>query len=75
MLLFNYTSKKQMQEAIGQTLDYTETSFFGPEYKDNGVLTGSNRPILTGITDNKGKKAREFFAQVTMKDGKIFSVK
>lgn len=75
MLIFNYASKKQIQENIGKPLDYTETSFFGPEYKTDGILTGSNRPSITGIKDAKGKKAREFFAQVILKDGKIFSVK
>ena len=58
-----------MREHIGQGLNYTETSHFGPEYRPNGVLTGSNRPQLT---NNKG---REFFAQVTMRDGLIAGVK
>lgn len=68
MLIFNYTSKKELKENVGKALDYTETSLFGPEYKDNGKLTGSNRPQITGI------KGREFFANVTMKDGKISKV-
>lgn len=75
MLIFNYASKKAMQESIGKALDYTETSIFGVEYKPDGILTGSNRPSVTGITNDKGGKAREFFAQVTMKDGKIQAVK
>ena len=58
-----------MREHIGQRLNYTETSYFGPEGSPNGVLTGSNRPQLT---TNKG---REFFAQVTMSDGLIAEVK
>jgi hypothetical protein len=45
-------------------LDYIETSMFGPEYKTNGRLTGANRPHITG-------KGREFFANVTMRDGLI----
>ena len=68
-MIFNYKSKKQMKENIGKPLRYTETSMFGPEYVDNGSITGSNRPQITG---NGG---REFFAQVTMKDGLIASVK
>lgn len=68
MLILNYASKKALKESIGQTLRYTETSMFGPEYKENGVLTGSNRPAITGI------KGREFFAQVTMENGKIAKV-
>ena len=69
MMLFNYKSKKEMQENIGNHLDYTETSIFGEEYKSNGTFCGSNRPHITGI------KGREFFAEVVMRDDKIASVK
>jgi len=69
MMLFNYKSKKVLKENIGNNLDYTETSMFGEEYKSNGVFCGSNRPHITGI------KGREFFAEVTMRDDKIVSVK
>ena len=69
MIILNYRSKKMLRENIGQPLRYTETSFFGPEYKRNGVVTGSNRPQITG---NGG---REFFASVTMKDGLIKEVR
>lgn len=69
MMIFNYSSKKEMREHIGQRLNYTETSYFGPEYRSNGVLVGSNRPQLT---NNKG---REFFAEVTMRDDLIAGVK
>lgn len=67
MLILNYPSKKALKAAIGQTLDYTETSLFGPEYRANGKLTGANRPHIT-------KMGREFFAEVTMKDGRIEKV-
>lgn len=67
MLIFNYPTKKEMKAAIGQPLKYTETSMFGPEYRDNGKLTGCNRPHLTGYK-------REFFANVTLVDGKITKV-
>ena len=69
MMLFNYKSKKEMQENIGNHLNYTETSMFGKEYKSNGYLVGCNRPHI-----NKQYK-REFFAEVIMKDDKIVSVK
>jgi hypothetical protein len=49
-------------------LNYIETSLFGAEYVSDGVLVGANRPHITGI-------GREFFAQVTMQDGKIAKVK
>jgi hypothetical protein len=68
MLVFNYESKKQLKECIGKPLRYIETSIFGPEYLDNGVLTGANRPHITG-------RGREFFANVTMANGLIVSVK
>lgn len=68
MLVFNYTSKKELKENIGKPLRYIETSMFGPEYRDNSVLTGANRPHITG-------KGREFFANVTMENGLIKGVK
>jgi hypothetical protein len=68
MLVFNYESKKVLKESIGKPLRYIETSVFGPEYRDNGMLTGANRPHITG-------KGREFFANVTMANGLIVSVK
>lgn len=68
MMIFLYPSKKALKEAIGQSLKYRETSMFGPEYKPDGQLTGSNRPQITGI------KGREFFANVTMVAGKIAKV-
>ena len=67
-MIFNYPSKKELKTKIGQPLDYVETSVFGPEYTPNGVLVGCNRPHLTG-------HKREFFAQVTMRDGVIAEVK
>lgn len=68
MMIFKYASKKELKENIGQTLKYEETSMFGPQYKANGEITGSNRPSVTGI------KGREFFASVMMKDGLISKV-
>ena len=61
MMIFNYESKKQMKECIGQPLRYTETSFFGEEYESNGSFIGCNRPTLP-----EGTGTREFFANVTM---------
>ena len=68
MLVFKYPSKKVLKENIGKPLRYIETSMFGEEYRENGVLIGANRPHITG-------QGREFFAQVTMNDGIIASVK
>ena len=47
MLILNYKSKKELKEQVGKPLDYTETSMFGPEYKPDGVIVGSNRPHTT----------------------------
>lgn len=68
MLVFNYESKKALKENIGKPLRYIETSMFGNEYLSDGILTGANRPHIT-------HKGREFFAQVTMKNGLIEKVK
>jgi len=68
MLVFNYVSKKVLKESIGKPLIYIETSIFGAEYKANGLLTGANRPHITG-------QGREFYANVTMENGLIKGVK
>tara|TARA_R100001463_G_C3472585_1_gene216056 strand:- start:187 stop:393 length:207 start_codon:yes stop_codon:yes gene_type:complete len=68
MIVFNYPSKKVLKENVGQPLQYIETSMFGDEYVSDGQLTGANRPHITG-------RGREFFATVTMRDGKIAKVK
>ena len=67
MIIFNYPSKKVLKENIGSQLNFIETSLFGEEYRRDGVLTGANRPHITG-------QGREFFANVTMKDGLIHKV-
>ena len=67
-LVVKYPSKKALKENIGNRLRYIETSLFGPEYSDNGMLTVANRPYITG-------QGREFFAQVWMENGLIAKVK
>ena len=67
-MIFNYPSKKVLKENIGKPLRYTETSIFGNEYAPNGVIIGANRPHIT-------RQGREFFAEVTLKDGLIIKVK
>jgi hypothetical protein len=69
MIILNYKSKKLLKENIGKSLRYTETSMFGNEYLSNGNIVGSNRPQITGAG------GREFFAQVTMANNLIQSVK
>lgn len=67
MMLALYPSKKALKENIGQPLKYEETSMFGAEYRADGTFTVANRPHLTGL-------GREFFAQITMKNGLIEKV-
>ena len=71
MMVLNYNSKKQLKENIGKSLNYTETSMFGNEYKSNGSFCGSNRPQIPEY----GNSGREFFAEVTMRNDLILSVK
>lgn len=66
-LVVRYNTKKELKEAIGQRLKYTETSIVGAEYQSDGVLTVAGRPHVTGLK-------KEFFAQVVMKDGVITKV-
>jgi|TARA_R110001632_G_scaffold226022_1_gene359376 hypothetical protein len=68
MIIFPYKSKKELKEMIGTRLNVIETSMFGNEYVPNGTMTGANRPHITNM-------GREFFAQVTVKDGIITGVK
>jgi len=86
MMIFVYPSKKAMKESIGQPLKYIETSMFGEEYVENGTIVGCNRPFspeygyvnercFDGFKkDGTKKKAREFFASVTIEDGLIAKV-
>jgi hypothetical protein len=71
MLVTGYRSKKDLKAAVGKPLIYAETSVFGPEYKANGSFTVAHRPSLPQCARVGG---REFFAQVTMKDGLIVKV-
>ena len=68
MIVFVYPSKKVLKENVGKPLRYRETSIFGPEYRSDGMLTGANRPHITGM-------GREFFATVLMENGLIKAVK
>jgi hypothetical protein len=67
MLIANYPTKKDCKAAIGTELRCIETSIFGEEYRDNGVLTVAHRPHVTG-------RGREWFARITMRDGLIAKV-
>ena len=66
-MIVHYQTKKDLKAAVGQPLKYTETSFFGEEYRSNGTFGVARPPHLQG-------GGREFFAAVTMKEGLIYKV-
>ena len=74
-MILNYKSKKQIKESVGKTLDYTETSFFGNEYKSDGTFCGCNRPYSPEYPKFERRKGREFFAEITMENDLIRGVK
>jgi hypothetical protein len=65
MMGASYKTKKELKASTGQPLRYIETSFFGPEYKENGTF------CVVGPSPEK----RVWFAEVTMQNGLIVRVK
>lgn len=57
----HYTTKKELKAAVGQSLRYSETSMFGPEYRRTGNFCVCNTK-------------HTWFAEVVMEDGKIKKV-
>ena len=57
----NYKTKKELKNNIGSELDYTETSIFGDEYKNNGTFVGCD-------------VKRKFFAKITIENNIIKNV-
>ena len=64
MMGASYPTKKALKASIGQSLHYIETSFFGPEFKENGTF------CVVGPSPTK----RVWFASVTMVNGLIAKV-
>ena len=60
-----YKTKKSLKENVGNRLQYTETSMFGDEYRENGDLT---------IVGPCAHTNRKWFANVTMEKGLIKKV-
>ena len=60
-----YKTKKELKAAVGQPLHYEETSMFGEEYRPNGRFCGVG----------PSPRERKWFAEVTMENGLIKSVK
>ena len=61
-----YRHKKDLKASVGQKLRYVETSAFGAEYKDNGTFC---------VVGPDAYAHRDWFAEVTMKDGVIAKVR
>lgn len=59
-----YKTKKELKAAVGQKLNYEETSMFGPEYKSNGKFA------VVGPSAYD----RKWFAEVTMENDIIKKV-
>ncbi len=59
-----YKAKKDLKASVGQPLRYTETSMFGAEFRADG------RFCVVGPSAYE----RKWFAEVTMKAGKIAKV-
>ena len=59
-----YKTKKDLKASVGKPLGYSETSMFGPEYKSTGSFA------VVGPSAYE----RQWFATVTMADGKIAKV-
>lgn len=64
MMGASYPTKKALKESIGKNLNYVETSMFGTEYRADGSF------CVVGPSPY----SRKWFANVTMKDGKIAKV-
>ncbi len=64
MLICPYPTKKALKASVGTKLAYRETSMFGAEYKDDGILT------VAGPTE-----FHKWYANVTMAAGIIQKVK
>jgi hypothetical protein len=64
MMAAHYATKKELKAAVGQSLRYEETSFFGPEFKENGTF------CVVGPSPTQ----RKWFASVTMQNGLIVKV-
>jgi hypothetical protein len=62
----SYPTKKALKLSIGKRLCYVETSMFGAEYKPNGKFC---------VVGPCAHTNRRWYAEVTMKDGVIASVK
>lgn len=66
MMGATYATKKELKKNIGKPLRFVETSMFGQEYKADGSFCVVGPCAYT---------SRKWYAQVTMSNGLIQSVK
>lgn len=64
MLVANYQTKKDLKVSLGKLLNFTETSFFGEEFKSNGKF------CVVGPSATN----RKWYAEVTMENDRIAKV-
>lgn len=69
MIIVRYASRTELISCIGEYLKYEETNVKRKCYREDGDITVSNRPSVTGSSN-----LPEFWAVVTMKDGRIHKV-
>jgi hypothetical protein len=62
---YGYKTKKELRSSIGKRLNFVETSMFGPQYKESGIV------YMVGPCAYKN---RRWYAKITMKDGLITKV-
>ncbi len=66
MMGIDAATKKELKTWVGQEFRPEETSVFGPEYTGDGVYV---------VVGPDAYRKRNYFAEVTVKDGKIIKVK
>jgi hypothetical protein len=64
MLVATYKTKKDLKNSIGQSLQYEETSLFGPEYNGNSTF-----PVV-----GPSAYQRKWYAKISMVNDKISKV-
>lgn len=65
MMGADYRTKRELKASVGQPLDYIETSWFGSQYKPDGIF-----PVV-----GPSPHVRKWYAEVTMENGLIKKVK
>jgi len=64
LAVYGYKTKKILKESVSKSLNYTETSMFGAEYKSTGTFCVVGPDAVQ----------RKWFAEITMRDDVIVKV-